>query len=330
MLTRPDGLSDEALVSAISAGWNFTVASISYCAVGFGSHHWDVVDARGDRRFATVDDLVSKRCALDEGDDTAFAGLRAALATVQDLRDAGCDFVVAPMATTALEPLLRIDRRYAVALYPHVDGKSFAWGEFSTPAHRQAVLDMVVALHGVPTTATPRAPTDDFGIPHRDELELTIHRADTVADSGPYAARTRTLVTDHASNIRRLLERYDDLVQETRDQSLPTVLTHGEPHAGNTLLTAAGWKLIDWDTLLVAPPARDLWSLDPGDGSIIDAYTRATGTTPLPSTLDLYRLRWDLAEIAAFVSRFRGPHTDSADDEKSWVELRDIVTGLDP
>ena len=173
-------------------------------------------------------------------------------------------------------------------------------------------------------------PTDDFGIPHRDELELTIHRNDTVTDSGPYAARVRTLVADHAANIRRLLERYDDLVQETRRQSVPAVLTHGEPHPGNTLLTAAGWKLIDWDTLQVAPAARDLWSLDPGDGSIIDAYTHATHTTPLQSTLDLYRLRWNLAEIAAYVSRFRGPHTTSADDESSWDELRDIVTALDP
>ena len=329
MFTRPDGLSDDALVSAIAAGWNFAVASINYCALGFGSHHWDVVDAQGDRWFATVDELVSKRRSLDEGDDTAFEGLRAALATAQDLRDAGCDFVVAPIPTSAHEPLLRIDRRYAVALYPYVVGESFAWSEFSAPAHRRGVLDMVVALHAVPTTATPRAPIDDFGIPHRDELELTIHLNDAVEDSGPYAARMQTLVADHDASIRRLLERYDDLVDETRSQSVPTVVTHGEPHPGNTLLTAAGWQLIDWDTLLVAPAARDLWDLDPGDGSIIDAYTRATHMTPLQSTLDLYRLRWDLAEIAAYVSRFRGPHTTSADDDKSWAELRDIVTGLD-
>ena len=30
------------------------------------------------------------------------------------------------------------------------------------------------------------------------------------------------------------------------------VLTHGEPHPGNTMRTVDGWRLIDWDTALVA------------------------------------------------------------------------------
>ena len=65
-----------------------------------------------------------------------------------------------------------------------------------------------------------------------------------------------------------------------RAQPSGAVLTHGEPHPGNTMLTADGWVLIDWDTALAAPPERDLWSLDPGDGSVLDAYARLTGVTP--------------------------------------------------
>ena len=73
------------------------------------------------------------------------------------------------------------------------------------------------------------------------------------------------------------------------------------------MLTGDGWVLIDSDTALIAPPERDLWDLDPGDGSILEAYASATGTSPQPSLLGLYRLRWDLAEIAVNVSRFRPP-----------------------
>ena len=83
-------------------------------------------------------------------------------------------------------------------------------------------------------------------------------------------------------------------------------------------------------TLLVAPPERDLWSLDPGDGSIFDAYTHATHTPLRTSVLDLYRVRWNLTEIAEYASRFRAPHSNSSDDEKSWNELRDVVAGLNP
>ena len=328
MLTPPDGLSDDAVASAISAGWNLTIASINYRAVGFGSHHWAVVDSRGERWFATVDDLAAKRHSLDEGEDIAFARLRAALGTAQDLRVAGCDFVVAPLATTAAAPLVRIDRRYAVALYPNIAGSSSEWSESATAAHQRRVLDMIVALHAAPRAAAPHAPIDDYSIPHRDELELGIRADAQLRESGPFSARASTLLVEHAANIQRLLQRYDALVQETRSRPRLAVVTHGEPHPGNIMRTSDGWKLIDWDTLLVAPPERDLWSLDPGDGSVFDAYREATHTTPEPLLLDLYRLRWDLADIADYVSRFRGPHSASADDEKSWDELRALVAGL--
>lgn len=91
---------------------------------------------------------------------------------------------------------------------------------------------------------------------------------------------------------------------------------------------ADGWRLIDWETALVAPPERDLWNLDPGDGSVLGAYARATGVTPLPSMLELYRIRWDLADIAVDVGRFRRPHTGTADDEKSWDILSRLLAHL--
>jgi spectinomycin phosphotransferase/16S rRNA (guanine(1405)-N(7))-methyltransferase len=40
--------------------------------------------------------------------------------------------------------------------------------------------------------------------------------------------------------------------------------------------------------------------------------------------LDLYRPRWDVAELAVDLSRFRRPHAGTEDDETSW----DILTSL--
>ena len=144
-------------------------------------------------------------------------------------------------------------------------------------------------------------------------------------DVGPYARPAARLIQEHAAPIRRLLARYDRLVTAARTQPARTVLTHGEPHPGNTMLTAGGWVLIDWDTALAAPPERDLWSLDPGDGSILDAYASLTGVTPRAPLLDLYRLRWDIADIAVDVSRFRRPHTGSAEDDESFGFLSSLV-----
>lgn len=41
--------------------------------------------------------------------------------------------------------------------------------------------------------------------------------------------------------------------------------------------------------------------------------------------MSLYRLRWDLADLAVYVARFCGPHGDTADDEKSWSELESLI-----
>ena len=68
---------------------------------------------------------------------------------------------------------------------------------------------------------------------------------------------------------------YDALVAgDGRRTDAEVVLTHGEPHPGNTMRTEDGWRLIDWDTARIAPPERDLWSINPGDGSMLAGVHR--------------------------------------------------------
>lgn len=98
--------------------------------------------------------------------------------------------------------------------------------------------------------------------------------------------RTSLLVRRNAAPIRQLLARYDGLVARARQRPGRAVLTHGEPHPGNTMLTPGGWVLIDWDTALVAQPERDLWLIDPGDGTMLDAYASATGVSPMPDLVE--------------------------------------------
>jgi hypothetical protein len=302
------------------------VASVEYRPVGWGSHHWEVADTAGCRWFVTVDELARKR--LSEGEPLAagFGRLRAALAAARDLRDCGRMFVVAPVPARDGGPAARADDGFAVAVYPFIDGQGFEWGEFSSSAHRLGVLDLVAAVHTAPASASRHAMADDFAVPCRDELEAACELAGDVADCGPYARAVSLLVRQHAAPVQRLLDRYDRLVMQARAAPARAVLTHGEPHQGNTMLTADGcWLLIDWDTALVAPPERDLWNLDPGDGTVLDAYASATGVSPRPALLDLYRLRWDIADLAVDVRRFRRPHAGSIDDDKSWELLTSLV-----
>jgi spectinomycin phosphotransferase/16S rRNA (guanine(1405)-N(7))-methyltransferase len=83
------------------------VASTAYRPVGFGSHHWKIIDAGGRRWFVTVDDLENKRHSRREPLDTAFDRLRASLAAATALRAQGYSFAVAPIPTLGGEPLTR-------------------------------------------------------------------------------------------------------------------------------------------------------------------------------------------------------------------------------
>jgi Phosphotransferase enzyme family len=325
--TPPKDLPGETLVLALERHWDLAVASLSYRAVGWGSQHWEVTGTAGRRWFVSVDELENTRRFAGEPLAAGFGRLRAALAAATDLRACGAAFVVAPVPAADGAPLARLTDRFAVALYPFVDGQSFGWGEFSSPAHRLGVLGLLAAMHTAPAAARRHALADDFAVPHRDELAAAC-AAGPAADGGPYARPAALLARQNAAPIGRLLARYDHLVAQARAAGPPAVLTHGEPHPGNTMLTADGWRLIDWDTALVAPPERDLWDLDPGDGSILQAYAAATGVTPQPALLDLYRLRWDIADIAAEVRRFRRPHAGTADDDEGWELLNSLVSRI--
>lgn len=325
MLCPPDGLIRETLTAALAGKWGLTAVSVDYRPVGFGSHHWEVTTGDGGRWFLTVDELETRRHGRDEPLDQAFARLRASLDAVTALREHGCAFAVAPVATRDGEPLARVDGRFAATLHPFVDGESFEWGDFPTDEHRLGTLDMIVSVHTAPHAVRRHAPADDLTVAHRDALEDAL-RGVPVADCGPYAARAADLLATHRGPVRRMLDRYDELVAESRTLRSRSVLTHGEPHPGNTMRTADGWLLIDWETARVAAPERDLWNLDPGDGSVLRGYADATGVTPEPTMLELYRIQWDLKDLAVDVARFRRPHTGDADDGKSWRILHALVS----
>ena len=324
MLTRPDQLSDAALAQALGAGWGITPATVEYRAVGYGSHHWEVTAGRDLRWFVTVDDLAARLlCSSTDSLDAVYRRLRSALRTARAIYEAGALFVVAPVRTADGDVVRRIGETYAIAVYPYVDGRSRQFGDTWPAADGRVLLTLIAAVHAAPAHACRSALADDFGLPGGDAL---IHALDDLAirwDTGPYGEPARQLLAAHAVELGRLLERRDQLAAEARRRPDRMVPTHGEPHPGNFIQVGSRWMLVDWDTVLIAPPERDLWLLDPGDGSIPDAYRQATGRVVMPSMLDLYRLTWELSDLASCVARFRQGHADTAEDRKDW----EILTG---
>ncbi len=99
------------------------------------------------------------------------------------------------------------------------------------------------------------------------------------------------------------------------------VVTHGEPGLHNQLVTSAGRRLVDWESMRVAPRERDLTDLARSPGP-----WRWNGAEPDPAMVELFDLHWRLNEIGAYAARFRAPHAGGNDDR---IALEDLVEQLE-
>jgi spectinomycin phosphotransferase/16S rRNA (guanine(1405)-N(7))-methyltransferase len=324
VFTRPGDLSDGMLASQLADSWGITADAVEYVAVGFGSHHWSIIE--GERRwFVSVDDLDAKKRRVDDRRDVVFQRLRAALSAARVAADCGLDFVAAPIRAADDAVVARVNERYAAAVYPFLGGTCYPFGDFETVAHRDAVLGMVVRLHDVADPATTGALADDLVVPRRDDLTVAIGELGQRWDSGPYGELARDLLDHHASTVERLLERYDRIAAGVAQRPERMVLSHGEPHAANTVMTGDGWRLVDWDTTMIAAPERDLWMMAKADASVIDAYEAMTERTVIRDGLDCYRLWWDLSEICGYIALLHDAHDDTEDVRESWRNLQHFL-----
>jgi spectinomycin phosphotransferase len=323
---RPAGVSDRDLRSALHDGWQLDAATAVYAPVGGGSYHWIVRDGAGRKWFATVDDLDEKRW-LGSTRDGVAEGLAMAMELAVALRQDAClPFVLAPTIARNGAAVVRLGCAYAVALFPYVDGACGVFGEELPPDEQNHLVDMLAALH----RAAPgriQAPLHDAELAHRNDLETALSDIGQPWDGGPLSEPARALLAPRAAQIRRLLDRFDRLAE--RATTLEPVITHGEPHPANLLTTGTETLLIDWDTVGLAPPERDLWwVISDGSAGAADRYARATGRPVDPAALALYRLRWALDDLSIFTYRLRSGHDRSADAEHALRAIEITLAGL--
>ncbi|MFF3440037.1 phosphotransferase [Streptosporangium sp. NPDC002721] len=329
MRDRPAGLAEAELIAALAEGWGVEARSAEYLPVGAGGYHWSVADRRGTAWFVKVNDLGVE----DAGRDDAFDRLGRSFGTALALRrDAGLGFVLAPVPAVTGAVVWRLTPGYALSVFPMVTGSAGRFGPHR-PRDRAEVIDLLAELHRATPIVADTAARTDLVLPGRDRLEEALRDLGRRWTGGPHAEPARELLSAHAGRIRRSLADFDHRVDQVRNTAEAWVVTHGEPHPGNIMRTPAGPRLIDWDTVRIAPPERDLWMLTPalatmlgedpaGDvDDVLTRYTRATGRPVTPAGLALYPLWWRLADIAAYTDELRRPHGNGEDAAASLTYL---------
>jgi spectinomycin phosphotransferase len=310
--SAPPDLTPERLEKALAEGWRLRAAALEYLPVGGGSHHWAVTCADGLRHFVTVDDLDRKDW-LGGTRETVAVELRRALRTAAALRrQAGLSFVVAADPALDGEPLRRIDDRYTASVFPFLAGRSYPFGPYPDESLRGRALEMIAALHRSTPVVRGLAPVHVPGFTGRDNLDAFLLEPERPWDGGPFSAGAHRLAAARAADIARLTAAFDRLADATAPVRADPVITHGEPHPGNVMRVDDRLVLIDWDTVALAAPERDIALIADGPADV-DRYQRATGRAIDPAVIILYRLRWYLDDLSCAVQMFRNPHLDTPD-----------------
>jgi spectinomycin phosphotransferase len=313
LLTPPADLEPSALAGEL-VHWGLLEPVLEYLPVGFGSHHWRAGDT-----FVTVDDLEAGFQAED-----AFPALERAYGTASALRDAGLEFVLAPVVDDEGKSIRRVSERYAVSVTPFVDGTSTSWGPYQSKDDRRRVATLLGRLHVAGERVRELPLRDELTVPSRAVLEEALATLDVPWESGPYADPARKVLAAAAQDVHRRLAEYDADAARVLERADSWVVTHGEPHRANFIAASDGLRLVDWDTTRLAPRERDLWLVLDDELTGWDEYAAEAGDVSLDrETLELYRRWWGLADIAVFTADLRRPHVESEQSEANFRTLRD-------
>ncbi|GAB2655663.1 phosphotransferase family protein [Nocardia goodfellowii] len=294
MFTPPSAIGAAAIAEVVAAQWLPDIAEISYLPWGFGAHHWRAT-GREAVLFVTLDQLEPRHTA---------ASLEAAYAGAASLSDAGLQ-VVCP-------PLLARSGRFTVdvgagvlSATPWLRGRSPSSAEAGEPSHVRQVVSALAALHASAPPAGLRSWTPQVGADFPDLLRARTAEPWT---SGPLAESARNALAAHHDHIADWTHRYLELSETALAERDSWVPTHGEPHNDNQVVTADGLRLVDWESLALAP--RDYADLP-----------AAALPHPDPAMVELFALDWRLAEIAEYARWFAGPHTGTDDDHTALQGL---------
>ncbi len=343
MIDEPSDLPMRRVLTQVHAGWDESVSRIEHAPAGTTAHHWVVHDTEGPRWFVTADPVQ---------DAAHRRRLVAAYATAAELA-IHLGFVLPPEYDKVGRIGIDLSPGYLMTVASYVTARLGAVPE-PNDEDRIAVAGMLGELHTFahPRTIRPWHPRIGWrGEPDRAAL---LSRLDaTTWNGGPLSRRAHRLVSSRRELVRTALDRFDLLAAAVLGAPERWVVTHGAPSGNNVLHCDNGPRLVDWESVALAPRERDLRHVtevtdvtgvpgatgatgatgprsDPPGDDVLWAYVEAGGPpSPLsPDTLELFALEAHLDQVAQHALCFDAPHAGDAEDRRSLRVLEAELTAL--
>ena len=219
----------------------------------------------------------------------------------------------------------RVGPRYTVALFPFVDARSSEFGRHESAGERRALVQLLADLHGATPAVAAVADNVGLSLPGREHLDAAFRDLHVPWSGGPFSEAARAALAASEEYVRELLATVDRLAVAIAARGGANVITHGEPHAGNIMRAGTQRFLVDWDTVSLAPPERDLWLVveTPEDAA---AYAAATGREVDADAIEFFRRTWDLKDLAEYLKLLRLPHAANDDTRRAFRGVANCVT----
>ncbi len=227
---------------------------------------------------------------------------------VELLHRAGIQQIIPPIKTIHGKATQPIDD-FTLIVYPFVDGQD-GFNQNLTEDQWIKLGKALKQIHEleVPTSSQKQIRQETYSAKGREAVRsiYTHIEADPIGDE--ISLKLYRFMKKNIPDIRRLVDRSEQLGEKLQNSSLPFVLCHSDIHGGNVLLdTNSQIYIVDWDEPIMAPKERDLMFIGGGVGNVWNKpfekqfFYKGYGKTEIDTTaLAYYRHERIVEDIAIY------------------------------
>ncbi len=288
-------LSDQRIINCLNADYGIEVATLVFLPLG--------ADMNASVYTAQATDLTSYFVKLKRGHHHDIG-----VEIVELLHEAGIPQIIPPLRTIHGRPTQRIED-FTLIVYPFVEGKD----GFSCDLTDNQWIKLGKALRqiheiDVPLSIQNKVRREVYSPQWRELVRSLYAHIEAEPMGDDIALKLLKFMKEHILEIRRLVDRAEQLGQKLQDQAPEFVLCHSDIHGGNVLLEGHDTiYIVDWDDPIMAPKERDLMFIGGGVANIWNKpheeklFYKGYGKTEVNSTiLTYYRHERIVEDIAAY------------------------------
>ncbi len=316
MLTKP-AIADQAIRDYLLDSYDLTIQAVEFLPLGADMHTavYRVTTPTGRPYF-----LKLRRGAFDE----------IAVLVPVFLHAQGARQVMVPLANRAGRYWSHA-HHFHWMLYPFMAGRDgyetgLSAAQWITLGANLAIIHRAVP----PPDLEARLPRETYSPALRDAVRAYDAQVEQTTYSDPLAAQFAALWTHQRAEIRRVVERAEQLAALLRERAIAFVICHSDLHPGNLLIGEHDTlAIVDWDNPTLAAKERDLLFVGGGSGGTWNTpaedalFYQGYGTAPIdPLALSYYHYERIVADFAAYAEELLGVLGSTEDRTRSLGHIR--------